>query len=33
MAMVHHCLYYLIPIALAGASWTLAASELWVIAF
>jgi MFS family permease len=32
MAMVHHCLYCLIPMALAGASWTLAASELWVIA-
>jgi predicted MFS family arabinose efflux permease len=30
MAMVHHCLYCLIPMALAGASWTLAASELWV---
>jgi len=32
MAMVHHCLYCLIPMALAGASWTLAASELWVLA-
>jgi MFS family permease len=32
MAMVHHCLYCLIPMALAGASWTLAASELWVTA-
>jgi len=32
MAMVHHCLYCLVPMALAGASWTLAASELWVIA-
>ena len=32
MATVHHCLYCLIPMALAGASWTLAASELWVIA-
>ena len=32
MAFVHHCLYCLIPMALAGASWTLAASELWVIA-
>jgi len=31
MAMVHHCLYCLVPMALAGASWTLAASELWVI--
>jgi MFS family permease len=31
MAMVHHCLYCLIPMALAGASWTLAASELRVI--
>jgi MFS family permease len=31
MAMVHHCVYCLIPMALAGASWTLAASELWVI--
>jgi len=30
--MVHHCLYCLVPMALAGASWTLAASELWVIA-
>ena len=30
MAMVHHCLYCLVPMALAGASWTLAASELWV---
>jgi predicted MFS family arabinose efflux permease len=29
MAMVHHCL---VPMALAGASWTLAASELWVAA-
>jgi hypothetical protein len=32
MAMVHHCLYCLVPMALAGASWTLAPSELWVIA-
>jgi len=32
MAMVHHCLYCLVPMALAGASWTLAASELWVVA-
>jgi MFS family permease len=32
MAMVHHCVYCLVPMALAGASWTLAASELWVIA-
>src|SRR6266478_9908310 len=32
MAMVHHCLYCLVPMALAGASWTLAASELWVMA-
>jgi predicted MFS family arabinose efflux permease len=32
MAIVHHCLYCLVPMALAGASWTLAASELWVIA-
>jgi hypothetical protein len=32
MAMVHHCLYCLFPMALAGASWTLAASELWVSA-
>ena len=32
MAMVHHCLYCLFPIALAGASWTLAASEMWLIA-
>jgi MFS family permease len=31
MAMVHHCLYCLVPMALAGASWTLAASELWVM--
>ena len=29
MSMVHHCL---VPMALAGASWTLAASELWVAA-
>jgi predicted MFS family arabinose efflux permease len=32
MAMVHHCLYCLVPMAFAGASWTLAASELWVAA-
>jgi MFS family permease len=32
MSMVHHCLYCLVPMALAGASWTLAASELWVAA-
>ena len=32
MAMVHHCMYCLLAMALAGASWTLAASELWVIA-
>jgi MFS family permease len=32
MAMIHHCLHCLLPMALAGASWTLAASELWVIA-
>jgi predicted MFS family arabinose efflux permease len=32
MAVIHHCLYCLIPMALAGASWTLAASELWVAA-
>src|SRR5258708_1051047 len=32
MAMVHHCLYCLVPMALAGAGWTLAPSELWVIA-
>jgi predicted MFS family arabinose efflux permease len=32
MAMVHHCLYCLVPMALAGASWTLAASEMWVVA-
>ena len=32
MATVHHCVYCLIPMALAGASWTLAASELWVVA-
>jgi hypothetical protein len=32
MAMVHHCLYCLVPMALAGASWTLAASEIWVSA-
>ena len=31
MAMVHHCMYCLLAMALAGASWTLAASELWVI--
>ena len=29
MATVHHCL---VPMAFAGASWTLAASELWVAA-
>jgi MFS family permease len=32
MAIVHHCLYCLVPMALAGASWTLVASELWVMA-
>src|SRR5215469_9612863 len=32
MALVHHCLYCLVPMALAGASWTLATSELWVAA-
>jgi MFS family permease len=32
MATVHHCVYCLIPMALAGASWTLAGSELWVLA-
>ena len=32
MSVVHHCLYCLVPMALAGASWTLAASELWVAA-
>jgi MFS family permease len=32
MAMVHHCVYCLVPMALAGASWTLAGSELWVMA-
>jgi transmembrane secretion effector len=32
MAAVHHCIYCLIPMALAGAAWTLAASELWVLA-
>jgi MFS family permease len=32
MALLHHCLYCLIPMALAGASWTLGASELWVAA-
>jgi predicted MFS family arabinose efflux permease len=32
MAVIHHCAYCLIPMALAGASWTLAASELWVAA-
>jgi MFS family permease len=31
MAMVQHCVYCLIPMALAGASWTLAGSELWVM--
>lgn len=30
MAIVHHCIYCIIVMALAGASWTLAASELWV---
>jgi hypothetical protein len=32
MAMIHHCVYCLIPMALAGACWTLAGSELWVTA-
>jgi predicted MFS family arabinose efflux permease len=32
MAMVHHCVYCLAPMALAGASWTVAGSELWVLA-
>jgi MFS family permease len=32
MSMVQHCVYCLVPMALAGASWTLAASELWVMA-
>jgi MFS family permease len=32
MAMVHHCVYCLVPMALAGASLTLGASELWVMA-
>jgi hypothetical protein len=32
MAMVHHCAYCLVPMALAGASWALAGSELWVMA-
>ena len=32
MALVHHCLFCLVPMAIAGASWTLAASELWVAA-
>jgi predicted MFS family arabinose efflux permease len=32
MSMVHHCVYCLVPMALAGASWTLATSELWVTA-
>jgi MFS family permease len=32
LAMVHHCAYCLVPMALAGASWTLAGSELWVMA-
>jgi MFS family permease len=32
MAMVNHCVYCLVPMALAGASWTLAGSELWVMA-
>jgi transmembrane secretion effector len=29
MSMVQHCVYCLVPMALAGASWALAASELW----
>jgi hypothetical protein len=29
MALVHHYLYCLVSMALTGASWTLAASELW----
>lgn len=32
MAIVRHCIYCLVPMAMAGASWTLAASELWVLA-
>jgi len=32
MTMVNHCVYCLVPMALAGASWTVAGSELWVIA-
>lgn len=32
MSAIHHCVYCLVPMALAGACWTLAASELWVIA-
>lgn len=32
MALVHHCVYCLAPMALAGAAWTLGASELWVVA-
>jgi MFS family permease len=32
MAMVNHCVYCLVPMALAGACWTLAGSELWVLA-
>jgi hypothetical protein len=32
MAMILHCVYCLFPIALAGACWTLASSELWVTA-
>jgi MFS family permease len=32
MAMVNHRVYCLVPMALAGACWTLAGSELWVLA-
>jgi MFS family permease len=32
MAIVQHCVYCLIPMALAGGAWALAGSELWVIA-
>ena len=31
MSMVHHCAYCVVVMALAGASWTLAASEMWVL--
>ena len=31
LSIVHHCVYCLLVMGLAGASWTLAASEMWVL--